>query len=84
MNTQDNTSDNLIVRKEGLTEFYLFEVDDDSIPSKSMNVFYNKKMEINRDISSLAIKAYSKLYNQDLVIVDSMAASGISSIRFLL
>ena len=22
MNTQDNTSDNLIVRKEGLTEFY--------------------------------------------------------------
>ena len=84
MNIQDNTSDNFVIRKEGLAEFYIFERDDDSIPSKSMSVFYNKKMEINRDISSLAIKAYNKLYNQDLVIVDSMAASGISSIRLLL
>ncbi|MCP4761983.1 MAG: hypothetical protein GY870_09380, partial [archaeon] len=85
MKSETGTSEkNLIVRKEGLAEFYLHEVDKDSIPSKSMNVFYNKKMEINRDLSSLAIKAYSKLYDQDLVIVDTMAASGISSIRLLL
>ncbi len=84
MKIQDKTSDNLIIKKEGLAELYIFKTDDDSIPSKSMNVFYNKKMEINRDISSLAINAYKKLYNQDLVIVDSMAASGISSIRLLL
>ena len=84
MKIQDKTSDNFIIKKEGLAEFYIFEMDDDSIPSKSMSVFYNKKMEINRDISSLAIKAYNTLYNQDLVIVDSMAASGISSIRLLL
>lgn len=85
MKIKEGTSENnLIIRKEGLAEFYLHEVDNDSIPSKSMNVFYNKKMVINRDISSLAIKAYSKLYDQDLVIVDSMAASGISSIRLLL
>jgi len=84
MKIQDKISDNFVIRKEGLAEFYIFERDGDSIPSKSMNVFYNKKMEINRDISSLAIKAYNKLYNQDLVIVDSMAASGISSIRLLL
>jgi tRNA (guanine26-N2/guanine27-N2)-dimethyltransferase len=84
MKIQDKSSDTLIIRKEGLAKFYIFQRDHDSIPSKSMNVFYNKKMEINRDISSLAIKAYNKLYNQDLVIVDSMAASGISSIRLLL
>jgi len=85
MKVKEETSEkNLIIRKEGLAEFYLHEVDKDSIPSKSMSVFYNKKMVINRDISSLAISAYSKLFDQDLVIVDSMSASGISSIRLLL
>ncbi|MFX1276732.1 MAG: tRNA (guanine(10)-N(2))-dimethyltransferase [Promethearchaeota archaeon] len=74
---------NLIVKKEGLAKFFLYKLDDNAIPSKSMNVFYNKKMIINRDITSLAIKAYSELYDQDLIIVDSMAASGISSIRLL-
>jgi len=41
-------------------------------------------MEINRDVSNLAIMAYDRIYNQNpLIIVDSMAASGISSIRIL-
>ncbi|MHA1490803.1 MAG: tRNA (guanine(10)-N(2))-dimethyltransferase [Promethearchaeota archaeon] len=74
---------NLIIIKEGSIKFYIPKIDIDSIPSKSMSVFYNKKMIINRDISSLAIQVYNKLYKQDLVIVDSMAASGISSIRLL-
>ena len=74
----------LIIVREGAAQIYVHSADKDSIPSKSMNVFYNKKMEINRDISNLAILAYNKLYNQDsLIIVDSMAASGISSIRML-
>jgi len=47
-------------------------------------VFYNKKMEINRDISNLAIIAYNELYNPDkLIIVDSMAGTGIASIRII-
>lgn len=75
---------NLTIEMEGLARFYLLDFDDDMIPSKSMNVFYNKKMIINRDISSLAIKAYNHLYDQDLRIVDSMAASGISAIRLVL
>ncbi|MFX1258862.1 MAG: tRNA (guanine(10)-N(2))-dimethyltransferase [Promethearchaeota archaeon] len=76
--------ENLIIKKEGLAQFYIYSADSDSIPSKSMNVFYNKKMEINRDISNLAIIAYSILYNQDkLIVVDSMSASGISSIRMI-
>ena len=49
-----------------------------------MSVFYNARMEINRDISNLAIIAYNKLYNENsLIIVDTMAASGVSSIRML-
>ncbi len=74
----------LILIKEGPAEIYVHFADKDLIPSKSMNVFYNKKMEINRDITNLAIIAYTKLYHQDsLIILDSMAASGISSIRML-
>lgn len=74
----------LTLTKEGLVDFYIYNSDQGSIPSKSMNVFYNKKMEINRDITTLAINAYSDLYDQkNLIIIDSMAASGISSIRML-
>ena len=70
--------------REGAAELFVHSTDKDSIPSKSMQVFYNKKMEINRDISCLAVTAYNKLFNQEsLNIVDSMAASGISSIRML-
>jgi tRNA (guanine26-N2/guanine27-N2)-dimethyltransferase len=75
---------NLSTIKEGNAEFYIHATDKDSIPSKSMIVFYNQKMEINRDISNLAIIAYNRIINQNpIVIVDSMAASGISSIRIL-
>ena len=70
--------------QEGGLKFLINTADKNSIPSKSMAVFYNRKMEINRDITSLAINAYNKIINQDpLIIVDSMAASGISSIRIL-
>ena len=74
----------LTIIKEGSADFYVHSTDLNEIPSKSMKVFYNPKMEINRDISCLAINAYSNLYDQDdLIIVDSMAASGISSIRMI-
>ena len=73
-----------ILIKEGDAEIFVHYADKDLIPSKSMNVFYNKKMEINRDITNLAIIAYKKLYHQNsLIIVDSMAASGIGAIRML-
>jgi len=77
-----NSSLNII--REGHAELYIHQIDKNSIPSKAMSVFYNKKMELNRDISNLAIMAYNRIYNQDsLVIIDSMAASGVSSIRML-
>ena len=74
----------LSIEREGQVEFYVPATHELHVPSKSMAVFYNKKMEINRDISNLAILAYSRLYNQKpLVIVDSMASSGVSSIRMI-
>ena len=56
------TRDTYIIKPEGLAKLYLYKDDSSSIPSKSMNVFYNEKMEINRDISILAIKAYNNMF----------------------
>ncbi|MFX1289822.1 MAG: tRNA (guanine(10)-N(2))-dimethyltransferase [Promethearchaeota archaeon] len=84
MKKEESMNFNLSTIKEGNAEFYIHTIDKDSIPSKSMMVFYNQKMEINRDVSNLAIIAFGRVYNQNpLTIVDSMAASGISSIRIL-
>jgi len=81
---QDLGKNKYVTKQEGSVEFLLHEIDNNAIPSKSMNVFYNKRMEINRDISILAIIAYSKIFSQEsLVIVDSMAASGVGPIRLL-
>jgi len=75
---------NFILKQEGLAKLYLYKDDSVSIPSKSMNVFYNEKMEINRDISILAIKAYNNIFNQEsLEIVDCMSATGVTSLRLL-
>ncbi|MFX1411040.1 MAG: tRNA (guanine(10)-N(2))-dimethyltransferase [Promethearchaeota archaeon] len=74
----------LIIINEGSADFYIHAIDKDLIPSKSMVVFYNKKMMLNRDITNLAIMAYNKLFNQNgLILVDSMAGSGVSSIRIM-
>jgi len=73
-----------LLQKEGSVEFFIHQSDKGKIPSKSMNVFYNKDMEINRDITMSCVIAYKELYNPtSLIIVDSMAASGITSIRLL-
>ena len=51
-----------LLRKESYVDFYLHDSDIDKIPSKSMEVFYNKKMEINRDITNSSIIAYNELF----------------------
>jgi tRNA (guanine26-N2/guanine27-N2)-dimethyltransferase len=71
--------------KEGLASFYLPVDNVEQVPSKSMEVFYNKKMALNRDITTLALLAYKILYSPKyLSVVDSMAASGVGAIRLLL
>jgi len=81
---ESSLKDDLKIIREGSADFYIHSTDFNDIPSKSMKVFYNPKMEINRDISNLAVNAYATLYNQGyLNIVDSMAASGISAIRMI-
>lgn len=87
MPTKPNTITNEDLRtlKEGAAKFYLFREDEDVLPTKSMRVFYNSKMELNRYISNLALNAYTRQYNKDkLFVISTMAASGVSSLRMLL
>ena len=74
----------LIKKKESSVEFFIYAQDSNKVPSKAMNVFYNEKMILNRDLTILAIDAYKKLYNVNTFdFIDSMAASGITSLRII-
>ncbi len=75
----------LALLEEADAQFYLYSGDLGPIPTKSMKVFYNSKMEINRYITNLAVNTYQTLYSQeDLFALAVMAASGIGAIRMLM
>ena len=40
------TRDTYILKPEGLAKLYLYKDDSDSIPSKSMNVFYKDRKSV--------------------------------------
>ena len=50
--------------------------------SSSVPVFYNPKMEFNRDISILAIQTFQKEINQEINICDLFSGSGIRGVRY--
>ncbi len=50
---------------------------------KSMSVFYNPRMTINRDLTICVVNTYSKYRSTKLSYCDSMAATGIRAIRLL-
>ena len=70
---------NLKEIKEGLTIIKFPEFDK---VSSSAPVFYNPKMEFNRDISILAIQAFQKELSQEINICDLFGGSGIRGIRY--
>ncbi len=80
----------LIINEEGGIRFYSFDSKKYSNTGvalkKSMPVFYNPIQEFNRSITLIAYKAFQQISKSDknfeiLKICDSMAASGIRSIR---
>ncbi len=81
-NKADLPSD-IVKLNENSVEFYIYQKDLGNIPSKSMQVFYNKTMELNRDVTSLAINTYANFYAEDekVSVIESMSASGIGAIR---
>lgn len=65
--------------KEGLVTVKAPEFD--KISSKAP-VFYNPVMELNRDLSVLAIKAYKNELDHEIAICDAFGGSGIRGIRY--
>src|SRR3972149_3984098 len=53
----------------------------DYAPSKAP-VFYNPVMELNRDISVLALQAYQRMVNREISICEPLASAGIRGVRF--
>lgn len=53
----------------------------DYAPSKTP-VFYNPVMELNRDISVLAFKAYQRIVNREISICEPLTSSGVRGVRF--
>jgi len=50
-------------------------------PSKAP-VFYNPVMELNRDLSVLAVQAYQLRVNKDISVCEPLASSGVRGVRY--
>ena len=53
----------------------------DYAPSKAP-VFYNPVMELNRDISVLALQVYQRMTNKEISICEPLTSSGVRGVRF--
>jgi len=51
------------------------------VPSKAP-VFYNPRMELNRDLSVLILQVYQRTVNREIVACEPLAGSGVRGIRF--
>ena len=65
--------------EEGLTKIEFPEFDK---VSSDAPVFYNPHMELNRDLSILAIQTFQKEQDRELNICDLFGGSGIRGIRY--
>ena len=65
--------------EEGLTKIEFPEFDK---VSSDAPVFYNPHMELNRDLSILAIQVFQKQENRNIDICDLFGGSGIRGIRY--
>lgn len=65
--------------KEGETEVYVYK--NEKISSE-MPVFYNPKMEFNRNISVSCMSVVKEITEKPLKVCDVLAASGIMGIRY--
>lgn len=53
----------------------------DYAPSKAP-VFYNPVMELNRDVSVIALQAYQRMANRQISICEPLASSGVRGVRY--
>ncbi|MDR0912620.1 MAG: tRNA (guanine(26)-N(2))-dimethyltransferase [Methanobrevibacter sp.] len=79
INITDNDYQNIDIVEEGNVKiaFPCFDKVSSSAP-----VFYNPKMELNRDLSILALQTFQKEIDREINICDLFGGSGIRGIRY--
>jgi tRNA (guanine26-N2/guanine27-N2)-dimethyltransferase len=75
------------IYQEGITKVYIPDVnsqDKSNKLQKFSHIFFNPVMELNRDISVIALRSYQKLTKRKLIICEPMTGIGIRGIRYAL
>ncbi|MBD3229758.1 MAG: tRNA (guanine(10)-N(2))-dimethyltransferase [Candidatus Lokiarchaeota archaeon] len=68
--------------KEGKTSFFAPQLENYRIPQDAP-VFYNPKMEFNRDFSIILAQTYQKELKDDLSICDPFSGVGVRGLRYV-
>ncbi len=74
--------------KEGRTKIMIPDLashlgpDAHQVSSRLLPVFYNPRMELNRDLSIVVLNAYVKNKTRDITIVEPLTGTGIRGIRY--
>ena len=76
---EENEDYKIITIKEGTTNIQFPEYEK---VSSQAPVFYNPKMELNRDISILALQVFQKRESRELTVCDLFGGSGIRGVRY--
>lgn len=71
--------ENIEIIKEGLVEIHVPKFEK---VSASAPVFYNSRMELNRDISILALQTFQEETGREINVCDVFGGSGIRAIRY--
>jgi len=66
--------------REGLVRFLAPVYKD--VPSEKMPVFYNRLMELRRDVSTAVLDAIARSSGKHLEVLDGLAATGVCGIRY--
>ncbi|MCL2115515.1 MAG: tRNA (guanine(10)-N(2))-dimethyltransferase [Methanobrevibacter sp.] len=74
-----SSEENIEIINEGLVEIQIPVFD--KVSSKAP-VFYNSKMELNRDISILVLQTFQKEIDREINICDVFAGSGVRALRY--
>jgi tRNA (guanine26-N2/guanine27-N2)-dimethyltransferase len=68
--------------QEGRAKIVVYE--SGPVPTKQMPVFYNARMVINRNFSTLALQAWQEEIQRPVLACDVMAGSGVRAVRLAL
>lgn len=82
---KNDISINFPLKKQREGKIHFFVPNLTALPSCSMfkaPVFYNPRMELNRDIAVLALRAYNKMFSRPISVCEPLTGCGVRGIRY--